>query len=566
MIEFSKINVEGFCNIRELDLQLNTNKITIIRGSNGNGKTSIFSAIVWALYGKNIKGISDVNTWEKYRPKAYQGTKVELYFTKDQTTYKIVRCQKYKGEVAGTRGKDGLWFYVDAIPVENKNKNQIQKEIEKTLEMSYGLFLNSIMFGQGLKRLIQETNSDKKKIFEEIFELQYLSKAKELAYQKYSSLSEEKNSLSSNIRTIEGSYSDLENLSSTIEEENKRYAEKMKKRLTELENEKAISANTLNKNRDCQGTLEKINQKIKEVEAQISSKKKQLQTSKEKTSVGVKELLEQLLKLLEKGEIKEAITFLKDLKEEFVNLVEFTQQISDFGDKHRNLLLERREVEKKVMNYDYLKLRIKQIDKEIESLKSFKPKKKPENVEEKLESYKKKLDALKKKSQEVTNECTLYKWAYDGPLSNNGIKAFLFESSLGFLNETLRSYSDILGFDIQFTVDLNSTKKDFDVLISKDGIEVIYEELSGGEKQLVNLSMAFAMNALVNKSKGVNIAFLDEVFESLSQDNIEIVVNLIRQVYAGRSLFLITHQDSLPVSNSKTITVSKKQGLADYTL
>lgn len=64
MIEFSKIIIEGFCSIPNLELQLNTDKTTIIRASNGQGKTSIFSAIVWAIYGKNLKGISDVNTWK----------------------------------------------------------------------------------------------------------------------------------------------------------------------------------------------------------------------------------------------------------------------------------------------------------------------------------------------------------------------------------------------------------------------------------------------------------------------------------------------------------------------
>ena len=55
---------------------------------------------------------------------------------------------------------------------------------------------------------------------------------------------------------------------------------------------------------------------------------------------------------------------------------------------------------------------------------------------------------------------------------------------MGYLNQVLESYSEILGFNIQFKVDLNSTKKDFVTLIVKDGVDVIYEELSGGEKQL----------------------------------------------------------------------------------
>ena len=155
-------------------------------------------------------------------------------------------------------------------------------------------------------------------------------------------------------------------------------------------------------------------------------------------------------------------------------------------------------------------------------------------------------------------------WAYTDPLGSNGIKAFLFESSLGFLNEVLESYSEVLGFSIQFIVDLESTRKDFQTVIYMDGIEVQYDELSGGQKQLCNLAMAFAMNEVMTQAKGISIAFLDEVFENLSQDNIEIVVGLIKKVYKDKTLFLITHQESLPISNSKTLKVQRIKGISHY--
>ena len=55
MIEFKKIIIEGFCSIGTLELPLNNNGITSIKGANGLGKTTIFSALVWVLYGKTLK-------------------------------------------------------------------------------------------------------------------------------------------------------------------------------------------------------------------------------------------------------------------------------------------------------------------------------------------------------------------------------------------------------------------------------------------------------------------------------------------------------------------------------
>ena len=57
------MDVVGFCSIETLHLQLNTNLYHPYQGTKmGKGNTTILSALVWAIYGKNLKGVSDVNT------------------------------------------------------------------------------------------------------------------------------------------------------------------------------------------------------------------------------------------------------------------------------------------------------------------------------------------------------------------------------------------------------------------------------------------------------------------------------------------------------------------------
>lgn len=73
----------------------------------------------------------------------------------------------------------------------------------------------------------------------------------------------------------------------------------------------------------------------------------------------------------------------------------------------------------------------------------------------------------------------------DDPLGNNGIKAYLFDSSLERLNSTLDRYARVLGFRIEFTIDLGTARKDFVTLIERDGQIIDYDELSGGENKYV---------------------------------------------------------------------------------
>ena len=193
---------------------------------------------------------------------------------------------------------------------------------------------------------------------------------------------------------------------------------------------------------------------------------------------------------------------------------------------------------------------------------------KEEKLVVKSPKYKRQWEELKKKLRKVDEDyhnklgdLKDYEWLLNDPLGNNGIKAYLFDSSLDLLNRTLDSYSEVLGFRISFDIDLDSTRKEFVTLIERDNIIIDYDELSGGEKQVCNLAMAFAMFESMSAARGINVAFLDEVFESLSSDNIEIVISLIKHIFDHKSLFLITHHDSLPLSHSKILQVEKHNGL-----
>jgi DNA repair exonuclease SbcCD ATPase subunit len=65
MLTFTRLNIQGFCSIDSFSLQLNQDCTVLIKAPNGFGKSTLLNALVWALYGKNIKGVSEVNTWKE---------------------------------------------------------------------------------------------------------------------------------------------------------------------------------------------------------------------------------------------------------------------------------------------------------------------------------------------------------------------------------------------------------------------------------------------------------------------------------------------------------------------
>ena len=530
--------------------------------------STIFAAVVWALYGKNLKGISYVNTWKKYRNKDYHGTKVEIYFKpSDGRTRKVIRCQEYTGEVEGAKGANRLIYMIDAEPVKNKTKSQIQSLIDKDLEMSYNLFINSIMFGQGMKRLIQETGADKKNLFEEIFELEYLSKARKLAQEKYSDLSSKVHELEEKERHYSRTKDQLKETNDDLKESSANYLSVEKKKEKELLEQKKLATMREKKvsalvNVD---ELKSINSKIKSTRDSLKQYRASLDKAKRNTGISLEDFINELIELLEGNKYAQALSRVKSVKERFISVEKYKEKVMNLSEKIEEYEKKQRIIQSNLTLLEKYQEDIERIDKRLAEKKntpdfSSMIKKNRTLIRE----YKDKLEKIKSELLKYKKAQDLYKWAYTDPLGNNGIKAFLFESSLNMLNELLLPYSEILGFNIQFRVDLNSARKDFVTLISKDGIDTFYEELSGGEKQLANLAMAFAMNEVMTNAKGVNLAFLDEVFESLSADNIEIVVGLIRKIYKDKTLFLITHHDSLPIPNAKILRVRKEKGLSYY--
>ena len=570
MIQFGNIIIEGFCSIPYIELNLGSKGITVIRGATGEGKTTILSALVWGAYGKNLKGKSDVNTWEKYRPKNYNGTKVEIYFGKDGKTHKITRCLKYKGEVNGAKGKDRLIYEIDAVEVSEKNKGEIQALINADLGMSYSLFMNSILFGQGMKRLIQESSSNKKDLFEEIFELEYISKARDIAKGYYTEALREYNEISQKYSSSKEKKQSIQRMLDDLKKQANHVKNDLSSRVKVLEKKLSLLAKAKKENelKETVTYKNRIEQRIQEARDNQKELLNKINDAKKKTRVSLEEFIGVIIKLLKRGDIKNSLKRLMEVKKAFGDIErlqdkcsKLADKISNYRDKLEELRDQEYEANKVQRDIDLTHVEIKKLLSEKRAgvnlglIKKYKTQ---------LSTISDKLQSIESEMEEKRAKVDNYKWVMDDPLGNRGIKAFLFESSLDILNETLESYSEVLGFSILFYVDIQGVKKDFNTQIIMDGIEVSYEELSGGQKTLVNLAMAFAMNEVMTKAKGINIAFLDEVFENLSSEYVDLVIGLIRKIYKDKTLYLISHHESLPIPNARVLTVTRERGLSQY--
>lgn len=569
MLTFTTMNVVGFCSIENLHIPLNPSCTILIKAPNGKGKSTILSALVWAIYGKNLKGVSEVTTWEKVRPKDYQGVMVEVFFQKGEHIYKIIRCQKCNIVLEdGAKGKDRLILMKDNEVVNVKGKNKLQDAINAELGLSYTLFMNSIMFGQGIKRLIQESNSDKKKIFEEVFDLEFLNIAKGIAMQDKNNLLAQANEVEHQSALLKKELEANKEAYFDLRDREKGFKEKIKSERRELKKDREdLTKQLIKKQQQLKDEVEKsLKVKIKKHNDYVDVLKSKIKYNRIVSGVSLPDFVKKLKIQLDKGHYKRAKESVDIIYKAIINSDKLQEEYEDALGRLDELRTTNEKYKRLQKECDDIASDIADIDEELEKLKQEKLKVMSPKYKEKLKEIRKTLRKVDEDYHNKELELENYNWLINDPLGNNGIKAYLFDSSLDMLNRTLDKYSQVLGFRIEFNIDLGTARKEFFTLIERDGQIIDYDELSGGEKQLVNVAMAFAMNESLTMSKGINLAFLDEVFESLSSDNVEVVTSLIRHTFADKTLFLITHLDSLPLSNTKILQVEKVNGLSSYNL
>ncbi len=571
MIEFGNLEIKGFCSIQDYILNLSKTGITIIRGRNGSGKTTLISAINWVLYGVPSKETKKgVNTWKRYQPKDYIGTMVSIFWSANGAIHNVIRCSNYKGEIYGSRGGDRLVYLIDNEHVPVKRKPEIQALIVKNLGMSLDLFRNSIMFGQGLKRLTQESGSDKKELFEEVFDITYLSEAHKLSKSILKSKQEELSSLKSKQEDLSQLYNEYRSTYTLLKSQTKDKRDVVANELLSIKSEITKLQKEISKLKYDENRLAKAQEIKAGLEGKVTKLKTEYKINASKLDIfkdneGIGYFIDDLIHYLDLNKVdkvKKKLTLLKDslifLSDYNKNLGKLNKEISNINDS----IYEIKSVKQRHNSYlDSIK-RLKSNEEELKS--------KPVALDNEYKKYKKKYLAIKpniidiKNNIEIAhNEVNNYRWLIDDPLGNKGIKSYIIENMLGKLNDILLAYSSKVGFRVEFSIDLESTKKDFYTLIEIDKNIVDYSELSGGQKQLVNVVMAFAMHEMTSMSKGVNILFLDEIFESLDSDNIEVLVSMIRSM-TNKSIYIITHLDSLPLSNSSTLKLGYNNGVTKF--
>jgi DNA repair exonuclease SbcCD ATPase subunit len=612
-ITFNSITIRDFLSHADTRFEFRSG-ITIVDGKNednltgiGSGKSTIFDALIWGLYGYHPKGL-------RLDEVARFGTKnaiVDVDFSgSDGHTYKAVRSSN----------PSSLLFYIDGQLATFEHKNAAQGKLESVLGCDVDGFLYSTYFTQeNSNHFLQLDPASRKNVLFKIIGIDKLdivfeavkedikSIATNLEIEEYNDkeviahiadtestikIYKEKLNNYTKEREIElaGLDKELKEIDDKLEEltlERKslqmldddiekleKEGSSIRKEIKKIENLRINRASMVQEVASLESTLDKLNKELKDIESDGSPCPYCRRPLDYQWAADQKKFI--------KGEIKKTEADIAKLRKDIGDIEHYVSVNAPLADKNLKDVLERINnnitVPQRMVNNDKMqkaysdrKMSIKQQrgkllikDNEyVNIVKDFNLKlrdalKKKIDIDEKIESLKCDLELHKRLSVAF------------GP---HGIKSFILDGILSELNHTIKEYLSALyeeNVDMIFTM-LEITTRDYkktykiDSRCYIDGEEWTFNALSGGEKRRAILAVDMAIAKIVTKryNNWFNVFMLDEVTTSLDDASRGKFYDLLQLLSADRNIMLIDHaQNRHEIKNANIVTVVKEGGIS----
>lgn len=563
---FKRLRIENFFSIGQADVSFRDQGIVYVKGinnetnppqSNGSGKSSIFDAILWTLYGETLRGASEVkNSFTD------DGTMCELFFSIDNTDYTIRRAKSHS-----TYGSN-IYVYENGELISDSIKKS-QEAISSILSISSAQILGSIvLLGQGLPYKFSDLSQIKRKEL-----LEELSGSSEQIAKIQDSLTKQKNKYESTVSLLE--------LSS------KESSGKITGFTSALNNLKALIEN--------QQSSEDIDLKVKKCQEQISmytEESEELSKENEKTEVTIKQISDivnsvntfisvkqqELNKTVREHDslqtvcpvCKRPFDSIEDIKK---HRAELENNINTLNDElgllktklfNNQAILNEKSQEKSQADFKIWSLAndISKLNSEISSLNTQKTH--SQNLETQIKDIENNITEENRKYTQSVNDKDVNQNILDCinwllRETSREFKGVLLEDTVKLLSYKAQQYGNYLVDDKDIKIELSGSK----VLISLGN--TLYENLSGGERRRVDLSVQFALRDMLSITNGFtcNLLVLDEVFDNLDIQGAEKLITLISSKFSDvESMYIITHHTDFDIPYDCILTVTKNQGVS----
>lgn len=578
--------------------------------SNGSGKSGIPEAIIWALTGFTLRGLTGDDV---INVRVRKNCRVILEGVTDNGNgWTIERYRKVNRE-------DGLRFYIGKKLMQTTGVRETQALIDETLGTNYDVLSNSVVFGQGADHFTKLTDGPRKKFLDSALHFTEISQALERARSKVIDLTTNRVTLTGMADQLDAK---IEAAKASINAVTANYRAQRDARLREIEAEIVDLSGHLKRKHKVDTTAKEIEAEIDRLAAKHERMSARAAKLKKRVNIRVKKSYKmlsavgvlrdecgRLASLIDSAGMQKSDTtcelcggayteeglerHVEHLTEQYGETQKSMQTQQDemnayraetaaLSDKQESLdALAQRVWSKKVAAE---KRRLSVADRELddkrtkESLDVLRVKRErlrndndPPGIA-KLEAdcvkWSKEKNGALVSAAEMAKELALYQFWVEG-FGNAGVKSYMLDYVTPLLNARAAEYSRYLmggltvEFDTQTQLKGGGVRDKFDVSVTNSHGAPAYVGSSGGERRKIDIVVAKTLQSLVSEqgSFNCNVSFWDEPFDALDESSAEAVMSLLREEAKVKgSVFVVSHNDWLRPYFSRVLRVTKRNG------
>ena len=571
------------------ELDLTTNTVTQVLGTNGMGKSSIPLIIEEALYNKNSKGIKKADIPNRYVNAGYH---IHLQFTKDEKRYDVIIDRKSSIK---------LRLLEDGEDISSHTATNTYKTLQDIIGIDFKTFSQLVYQNTNSSlQFLTATDTNRKKFLIDLLHLEHYVRLFELFKDEARKSTLTLNSIESKIATIEKWLNDnklsdtsilpVSEISIETSEDEQELANLMIEIKNISEKNRKISQNNTYKDMLAKINIEEAqNCKVSKIESYDSFQSELGQLSQ--AVAGSKRLLDKLsglgdhcptceqsvdsefiLSLIneEAGKIEEAEEKQNEINRRILQIkrdnAEYQRARKIESDWHELFRSINNNLPASVLDPEELKSRARGIQERIQTAKDELVRLTRENeritkrntriqvILEQTEEFERELFDLQELldlETATTSHLEVLKKAF----STNGLLAYKIENLVKELEELTNHYLAELS-DGRFTLEFVVSNDKLNVQITDNGNIVDILALSSGELARVNTATLIAIRKLmssISKSQ-INILFLDEVINVLDETGREKLV----EVLLGENLntYVVSHGWTHPLLDKVEVVKS----------
>ena len=547
-IEFK--NFASYGNkLQRLDFKEDGSELFLTLGKNGDGKTTIANAIIYALYGK-VEGVKLSDLPNRINKELW----VKIGLT----------CGVMKVEIERGLAPNKFNVQINGVDFDKAGKKSVQDYLEEEVfGIPYHVFKNIIILSvNDFKSFLTMSNMDKKQIIDKMFGFSILNDMQRQIKEERKQVKMDIDQYESELTQIIDSIGSVKGkLNSLLEESNQKNASK----IDELKD-----------------GLTKLNDVVKTMSSDLDQVKEEIGTStgdldvKRAEAGKLKheiEYLKKKLELYESGHCPTCETKLttdwhleqKDaysvkIEEETNKIKEYKVELDALTGSLSDLKTRRSEIEGKITDVKY---NMKAMKAELLKLKDTPDDKQFEHLKNLISEFEAK-EAEKSESKGQLSGDYNFMEIVEQVLGEDGVKNLAVKTILPGLNANIAAMAQTMHLQFHIRFD-----EKFNCIINHLGEDINPMTLSTGERKKADFIIIIAIIKILKlRFPQLNMLFLDELLSSVDHDGVYNILKILNQVIKENKIntFVINHTVLPHEIFDKKIQIYRENGFSKFTI